>query len=96
VLQNRTFNLLPTVESAALDRVRILVKDTGKGIPKERLAELFQPFNRLGAESSAIEGTGIGLLITRRLVEAMEGEIGVTSEVGVGTTFLVVLPLAKT
>jgi len=84
------------VESAALDRVRILVKDTGKGIPKERLAELFQPFNRLGAESSAIEGTGIGLLITRRLVEAMEGEIGVTSEVGVGTTFLVVLPLAKT
>jgi PAS domain S-box-containing protein len=74
------------------NRVRIAVIDTGPGIPQERFAELFQPFNRLNAEHSEVEGTGIGLTITRRLVEMMGGEIGVESEVGRGSTFWIELP----
>lgn len=75
------------------DRLRIRVADTGQGIPAERLKELFQPFNRLDAEHSDIEGTGIGLTITRRIVEMMGGAVDVESEPGVGSTFWVELPL---
>lgn len=67
--------------------LRVAVADTGQGIAAERLGELFEPFNRLGAERSAVEGTGIGLSITRRLVELMGGSIGAYSEPGVGSTF---------
>jgi PAS domain S-box-containing protein len=73
------------------ERLRILVKDTGQGVAAQRLAELFQPFNRLGAENSQIEGTGIGLTITRRIVEMMGGTVGVESEVGVGSCFWIEL-----
>ncbi len=73
----------------------IQITDTGRGIPKERLHELFQPFNRLDAEYSAIEGTGIGLTITRRIVEMMGGTIEVESEVGMGSRFLITLPSAS-
>ncbi|MGM0554257.1 MAG: response regulator [Pseudomonadota bacterium] len=76
--------------------LRIRVIDTGPGIPEDRLAELFQPFNRLDAEGSGIEGTGIGLTITRRIVELMDGTVGVHSEVGVGSTFWIELPLEAT
>ena len=69
------------------DRLRILVSDTGKGLSREQLNSLFQPFNRLGAESSGVEGTGIGLTISRRIMEMMGGSIDVESEVGVGSTF---------
>jgi PAS domain S-box-containing protein len=72
-------------------RVRISVKDTGAGLPPEKLAQLFQPFNRLGQETSAEEGTGIGLVLTKRLVELMGGVIGVESVVGKGSTFWVEL-----
>ncbi|WP_054773194.1 sensor histidine kinase [Methylogaea oryzae] len=82
------------VQPAERGHWRIGVSDTGPGIPAERLGELFQPFNRLGAESNAIEGTGIGLVITRRLVEMMGGSIGVESTVGVGTRFSIHLPAA--
>jgi PAS domain S-box-containing protein len=75
------------------NRQRILVTNTGIGISPERIGELFQPFSRLTAEDSGIEGTGIGLTITRRLVELMGGEIGVNSVVGVSTKFWVDLPL---
>ena len=68
-------------------RIRISVKDTGAGLPPEKLAQLFQPFNRLGQEASAEEGTGIGLVVSKRLVELMGGEIGVESTVGVGSVF---------
>ncbi|MGD7035644.1 PAS domain S-box protein [Methylotuvimicrobium buryatense] len=73
----------------------IQITDTGRGIPKERLHELFQPFNRLDAENSAIEGTGIGLTISRRIVEMMGGAIEVESEVGVGSRFMITLPAAS-
>ncbi len=69
--------------------LRILVSDTGIGIPADRLGELFQPFHRLGAAAREIEGTGIGLVITRRLIERMGGSIGVESTYGEGSTFWV-------
>ncbi len=75
--------------------VRLLVSDTGHGIPLERQSELFQPFNRLGAEQGAIEGTGIGLTITRRLVWLMGGQITFNSTPNVGTTFAIELPAAS-
>ncbi|MES2684294.1 MAG: ATP-binding protein [Pseudomonadota bacterium] len=68
-------------------RTRISVRDAGIGLPAEKLAQLFQPFNRLGQESSTVEGTGIGLVMTKRLVELMGGTVGVKSTVGVGSTF---------
>ncbi len=76
--------------------LRVAVIDTGLGIGPKRITELFQPFNRLGAEASQIEGTGIGLTITRRLVEMMGGEINVESTLGVGSTFWVDLAVGQT
>lgn len=73
------------------NRVRLSVADTGKGISETMLTELFEPFNRMGVEMSSIEGSGIGLTLTKRLVEIMDGKIGVTSKVGVGTTFWIEL-----
>jgi len=73
------------------DRIRISVKDTGDGLPPEKLVQLFQPFNRLGQESSTKEGTGIGLVVTKKLTELMGGTIGVESTVGVGSEFWIEL-----
>ena len=64
---------------SAPERIRISVKDTGAGLPPEKLAQLFQPFNRLGQEAGGVAGTGIGLVVTKRLVELMGGVIGVES-----------------
>jgi len=75
-------------------RIRISVHDTGEGLSPEKIAQLFQPFNRLGQEASAEEGTGIGLVVSKRLVEMMGGEIVVESTVGVGSTFWFELNLA--
>jgi signal transduction histidine kinase/ActR/RegA family two-component response regulator len=72
-------------------RIRISVKDTGPGLSPEKLAQLFQPFNRLGQQAGGEEGTGIGLVMTKRLVELMGGVIGVESTVGVGSVFWVEL-----
>jgi len=69
------------------ERVRVSVKDSGAGLPPDMLLQLFQPFNRLGQERSAEEGTGIGLVMSKRLVEMMGGEIGVESTVGFGSVF---------
>jgi signal transduction histidine kinase/CheY-like chemotaxis protein len=73
------------------ERVRLSVQDTGMGLRPDQLDALFQPFNRLGQEGGSEEGTGIGLVVTRRLVELMGGEIGVSSSVGVGSVFWVEL-----
>jgi len=74
-------------------QLRINISDTGPGINNEQLAELFHPFKRLGAESKDIEGTGIGLTITQRIVELMGGSVGVESKVGEGSTFWIELPV---
>jgi PAS domain S-box-containing protein len=73
--------------------IRICVRDTGAGLAPEQLAQLFQPFNRLGKESGAEEGTGIGLMVTKRLIELMGGTIGAESAVGVGSVFWIELGL---
>ena len=75
--------------------LRISVTDTGEGISKDKLDELFQPFSRLGAENTEIEGTGIGLVITKQIIESMGGRIDVESEIGKGTTFWLELPLSE-
>ena len=69
------------------DAIRISVRDTGEGLTAEKLAQLFQPFNRLGQEAGPQTGTGIGLVMTKRLVELMGGAIGAQSVVGVGSVF---------
>jgi PAS domain S-box-containing protein len=68
-------------------RIRVSIKDTGAGLTSENLAQLFQPFNRLGQEASGEEGTGIGLVVAKQLIELMDGVIGVESTVGVGSVF---------
>lgn len=75
------------VEEAAVPKVRVCVADTGPGISLEKQAQLFVPFNRLGLEGSGIEGTGIGLVIAQRLLSLMDGNIGVSSVEGEGSTF---------
>jgi PAS domain S-box-containing protein len=72
---------------SAPGRTRVTVKDSGAGLPPDMLVQLFQPFNRLGQETTAEEGTGIGLVMSKRLVELMGGEIGVESAVGSGSAF---------
>lgn len=74
--------------------VRISVQDTGTGLGPEQLAALFQPFNRLGQETGPQDGTGIGLVVTRRLAELMGGQMGVSSKVGIGSVFWIELTSA--
>jgi len=76
------------------ERVRISVGDTGAGLPPDKLARLFEPFNRLGQETGTEEGNGIGLVVSRRLVELMGGAIGVESTVGEGSVFWIELNAA--
>lgn len=76
------------------NRLRITVRDTGEGIPASRQNEVFQPFNRLNAEYSKIEGSGVGLVITKQLVEMMGGKLAFESTEGVGTEFWMDLPMS--
>ena len=78
-----------TVDCTAIssDRIRISFKDTGAGLSPEKIAQLFQPFNRLGQEAGIVAGTGIGLVVTKQLVELMDGVMGVDSTVGQGSVF---------
>ncbi|MDO8311727.1 MAG: ATP-binding protein, partial [Sideroxyarcus sp.] len=82
-------------EPVGTDRVRVSVADTGAGLAQEQLDQLFQPFNRLGKESSGEEGTGVGLVVTKQLVELMGGSVGVQSTVGSGTIFWIELPASS-
>jgi PAS domain S-box-containing protein len=89
---NRTGGSVEVICTVSLTRrTRIAVRDTGNGLPPEKLAQLFQPFNRLGQETGTEEGTGIGLVVSKRLVELMGGEIGAESAVGVGSVFWIEL-----
>jgi len=74
-------------------RIRICVEDSGAGLTADQMAQLFQPFNRLGQETSIEEGTGIGLVVCKRLIELMGGAIGVESTVGKGSVFWLELHL---
>lgn len=85
-----------TITGDILDNiVKICVTDTGKGIKEEDFQGVFEPFNRLGAEKGNIEGTGIGLTICKKIVEAMNGTINFESKVNQGTTFCICLPKAS-
>ena len=105
VLINLLFNAIKynrpqgrvTVEfvQTAMRTLRISVRDTGAGLLPEQLSQLFQPFNRLGQDTGTEQGTGIGLVVTKRLVEVMGGTIGVESTVGDGSIFWVELELAS-
>ena len=81
-------------ESLSSGKFRISVSDTGQGLTKEQQLHLFKPFERVGAEKTAIEGTGIGLVICKRLIQAMNGTIGFNSELGSGSIFWVDIPMA--
>ncbi len=85
---NRSAGSIEVICSATTaQRLRISFHDTGQGLAAEQLEQLFQPFNRLGQEAGAEEGTGIGLVVSKRLVELMGGEIGAESRLGVGSVF---------
>jgi PAS domain S-box-containing protein len=84
-----------SVEARAEEVVRITVTDTGNGISSADIARVFEPFDRLGAENSGVEGTGVGLTLSKHLVERMGGSIELHSHVGEGTTFAVDLPSAR-
>ena len=94
VKYNRREGLVAVAVTVNVGQVAIEVRDTGRGMSSAQLEQLFQPFNRLGAERTGTEGTGLGLVITRQLVEAMVGNLEVVSQAGQGTVFRVTLPSA--
>nr|MBA2460445.1 HAMP domain-containing histidine kinase [Actinomycetota bacterium] len=79
------------LERRAGERLRITVSDTGAGIAREQLERLFAPFERLDADAGQVEGTGLGLTLSKGLAEAMGGQLGVDSRLGAGSTFWVEL-----
>lgn len=89
-----TVECLPT-QSTQSPALRVCVKDTGFGLSADKIARLFTPFDRLGAELTGVEGTGIGLAYSKRMVTAMGGTLGLESIIGTGSTFWVDLPLAE-
>jgi len=84
-----------SVEESDSSRLRLSIEDTGPGLASHQLERLFQPFERLGRETSGVEGSGLGLIIARRLVEAMNGSLEVLSREGVGTRVVIELPAAQ-
>jgi PAS domain S-box-containing protein len=81
-----------TVSTLGPTRLRVTVRDTGTGIPMDKQDKLFQPFQRAGQETGPIEGTGIGLVITKRLAELMHGDVGFRSTFGEGSEFWIDIP----
>ncbi len=84
---NENGQVILKVNDSEPDKILLEIKDTGIGIPKDQHEFIFEPFNRMGAEESSVEGIGIGLSIAHRLLTHMKGEIQFESEVGKGTTF---------
>jgi CheY-like chemotaxis protein len=96
VKYNRDAGAVTVRLTASDSRVRIAVTDTGLGIPQDQIPNLFIPFERLGAEATGVEGTGLGLSLALRTAEAMGGTIYVESQPWIGSTFSVDMPLAET
>jgi CheY-like chemotaxis protein len=88
-------NVAVSSDTDLAGKLTIRIVDTGKGIAPDLLPRLFAPFDRLGADTSDIDGTGLGLTLSKSFVEAMHGEIEVTSKIGVGSEFRVILPVAE-
>ena len=88
--------ICPAGDATGTDGLRVAVTDTGRGISPDSLGRLFTPFERLDAAQAGIEGTGLGLALSRQLVHSMGGAMGVTSTVGAGATFWIELPAAVT
>ena len=86
-----------TISSEEIDgkRLRLKVRDTGSGINLDQKDKLFTPFERLGAETTGVEGTGLGLALSKRLIEIMKGSIGVENNPDRGATFSIELPLVQ-
>jgi signal transduction histidine kinase/CheY-like chemotaxis protein/HAMP domain-containing protein len=95
VKYNRPEGAVTIACERAADRLRITVSDTGPGIPPDRMARLFKPFDRLGVEQAGVEGTGLGLALSMGLVQAMGGRLAAESTPGVGSAFWVELPIAE-
>jgi signal transduction histidine kinase len=91
VKYNRAGGTVELASRRAGDQIEIAVSDNGRGLDAQQIAGLFQPFNRVGAEKSGIEGTGMGLYVCKRFVDLMGGSIRVDSRPGTGTTFVVTL-----
>lgn len=85
----------PPADSARDNLTRVDVRDTGRGISKENLKHMFEKFVRFADTAGYTQGTGLGLVIAKRIVEAHGGDMGVESELGVGTNFYFTLPSAK-
>jgi len=92
---NRTHGTVTLSCESKSDKVRFSVSDTGPGISPDLLSRLFTPFDRLDAEMTGIEGTGLGLALSKGLIEAIGGALGVESKVGKGSTFWIELPAAE-
>ncbi len=88
-------SVMVSCSTPSAERIRISVEDTGEGLSPEKILQLFQPFNRLGQENRDQEGTGIGLVMTKRLIELMGGTIGLESTLGEGSTFWVEMDLTQ-
>jgi CheY-like chemotaxis protein/two-component sensor histidine kinase len=88
-------SVMVSCELTAFNSIRINVQDSGLGLSSDEILQLFQPFNRLGQKSNAEEGTGIGLVVCKRLINLMNGKIGVESTLGSGSIFWIELDLAQ-
>jgi CheY-like chemotaxis protein len=88
-------SIIVTCQQMPSNQWRISIMDTGPGIAQENLTRLFRPFERLDAGASYVEGTGLGLVVAKRLIELMQGHIGVESRLGRGSTFWIELPIAE-
>ena len=93
-IENGSVHIVCTIQGGSM--LRINVSDTGKGLSLENQKLLFMPFSRLDADKNGIEGTGIGLVISKRMTELMGGQIGLHNAPGQGCTFWVELPLSQT